>query len=64
MKTGRQCRIMAAEAAGRAYITDDEGLKRRLTAQAAEWVRLGELADQQDGRVPVSPGAVSAFENS
>lgn len=39
---------MAAEAAGRAYITNDEGLKRHLTAHAAEWVRLGELADRQD----------------
>lgn len=48
MKTGRQCRIMAAEAAGRAYITTDQSLKAHLTAHADAWVRLGEMADRQD----------------
>jgi hypothetical protein len=48
MKTGRQCRIMAAEAAGRAYITTDENLKAQLTAHADAWAKLGEMADRQD----------------
>ncbi|MDP3803408.1 hypothetical protein [Brevundimonas sp.] len=48
MKTGRQCRIMAAEAAGRAYITPDEGLKARLLRDARAWVRRGERADVRE----------------
>lgn len=40
---------MAAEAAGRAYITTDTDLKAHLSAQAEAWVRLGEMADRQDG---------------
>lgn len=42
---------MAAEAAGRAYITTDENLKAHLTAHAQAWVRLGEMADWQDTMV-------------
>lgn len=51
MKTGRQCRIMAAEAAGRAYITHDQTLKAALTARSEAWVVLGETADRQGGWV-------------
>ncbi len=39
---------MAAEAAGRAYITKNETLKAHLTANSEAWVFLGEVADQQD----------------
>lgn len=39
---------MAAEAAGRAYITTDEVLRAQLTAQAQAWEALGERADRQD----------------
>ncbi|HYC98232.1 hypothetical protein [Brevundimonas sp.] len=39
---------MAAEAAGRAYITTDEILKAQLTAHAEAWAALGEMADRQD----------------
>lgn len=47
MKTGRQCRILASEAAGQAYITTNIPLKAWLEAHAQEWVRLGEAADKQ-----------------
>lgn len=39
---------MAAEAAGRAYITPDEGLKARLLRDARAWVRRGERADVRE----------------
>lgn len=39
---------MAAEAAGRAYITKNETLKAHLTANSQAWIFLGEVADQQD----------------
>ena len=51
MKTGRQCRILAAEAAGRAYITHDQTLKAALNARSRAWVVLGETADRQGGLV-------------
>lgn len=55
MKTGRQCRIMAAEAAGRAYITLDLKLRAALTARSAAWIALGETADRQGGLVQGLP---------
>ena len=42
---------MAAEAAGRAYITADEKLKAHFTAHAEAWVRLGVMADWQDAQI-------------
>lgn len=42
---------MAAEAAGRAYITTNEVLKAHLTAHSDAWVALGEEADRQDALV-------------
>lgn len=42
---------MAAEAAGRAYITLDLNLKAALNARSRAWVALGEIADQQGGLV-------------
>ena len=42
---------MAAEAAGRAYITTDQQLKATLTARSEAWIALGETADRQGGLV-------------
>ncbi|HVL42840.1 MAG TPA: hypothetical protein VM348_11835 [Brevundimonas sp.] len=42
---------MAAEAAGRAYITKNETLKAHLNDNAQAWVYLGNLADKQDALV-------------
>ncbi|HZW16329.1 MAG TPA: hypothetical protein VFF66_08755 [Brevundimonas sp.] len=39
---------MAAEAAGRAYVTTDEVLRAQLTAHALAWEALGERADRHD----------------
>ncbi len=48
---------MAAEAAGRAYITHDQTLKAALTARSEAWVVLGETADRQGGWVKDPPPA-------
>ena len=46
---------MAAEAAGRAYITHDLDLKASLTARAEAWIALGEAADRQSALVQNPP---------
>jgi len=42
---------MAAEAAGRAYITTDDSLKAHLIAHSEAWVKMGEMADRQDALI-------------
>ena len=44
---------MAAEAAGRAYITHDEKLRAHFTADSQSWVFLGEVADRQDAMLGI-----------
>lgn len=49
---------MAAEAAGRAYITKDETLRAHFTADSQSWVFLGEVADRQDAMLDPSLSAL------
>lgn len=42
---------MAAEAAGKAYISTDPELKRLLSAHSEAWLRVAETADRQDALI-------------